>query len=310
MSSTNTSILIVSKGTMSLYKTYAFTVVVISKDQRSDSRTVIISPFHGTAQLSITSSITRFNPSAKLVLDSTITADYAVDFTWSVLTVLGVPVNIPSLTLKSISFPGSDELNAISFPFSVIGGIFSPGKAYTFLLTAFPTGDAANTTFSQITLTANSAPTSGYIVSSPTNGSALVTQFTVLSPGWTTDAASFPLSYAFSYRIFGKSPDLTIAVSSVRPYIITMLPAGEIILQTQVTDIYLTFAVAMTTVGVTSAPALNIVADILNASLATGFATGNINLAIQTVNNVSILHISRSTLSAIIALHRTFHESP
>ena len=183
MSSTNTSILIVSKGTMSLYKTYAFTVVVISKDQRSDSRTVIISPFHGTAQLSITSSITRFNPSAKLVLDSTITADYAVDFTWSVLTVSGAPLNIPSLTLQSILFPGSKELNAISFPFSVIGGIFSPGKAYTFLLTAFPTGDAANTTFSQITLTANSAPTSGYIVSSPTIGSALVTQFTVSSPG-------------------------------------------------------------------------------------------------------------------------------
>ena len=254
---------------MLLNKIYAFTVVVTSKDQRSDSRTVIINPFYGTAQLSITSSISRFNPSVKLVLDSTITADYPVDFTWSVLTVSGAPLNIPSLTLQSILFPGSKELNAISFPFSVIGGIFSPGKAYTFLLTAFPTGDAANTTFSQITLTANSAPTSGYIVSSPTNGNALVTEFTVLSPGWTTDAASFPLSYAFSYRIFGKSPDLTIAVSSVRPYIITMLPAGEITLQTQVTDIYLTFAVAMTNVTVTSAPALNFVSHVLNASLAT-----------------------------------------
>ena len=186
---------------MSLTTVYAFSVVVLSKDHRSDSRTIFVSPSNGTAQLSITSSFTRFNPSAKLVLESSITANYPLNFTWSVFTVLGAPVYVPSLTLKSILFPGSSASNSISFPFSVTGGIFSAGKAYTFQLTASSTGDAANTTFSQITLTANSAPTSGHIVSSPTNGSALVTQFTVSSPGWTTDAASFPLSYAFSYEL-------------------------------------------------------------------------------------------------------------
>ena len=273
---------------MSLSKVYAFTVLVLSNDNRSDSQTIFVSPSIGSTQVSITSSFLRFNPSAKLVLESSIAADYAATFTWSVLTVLGAPVNITSLTHQSILFPGSDVLNAISFPLSVIGGIFPPGKAYIFRLTASPTGDAANTTFSQITLTANSAPTSGYIVSSPTNGSALVTQFTVSSPGWTTDAASFPLSYAFSYRMLGTSTNLTIAVSSVRPYTTTMLAAGEITLQTHVTDIYYTLAVAMTNVAVTSAPALNFVSHVLNASLATAFAAGNINLAIQTVNNVSI----------------------
>ena len=267
---------------------YAFTVVVLSKDHRSDSRTITVSPSNGTAQLSITSSISRFNPSAKLVLDATISANYAVDFTWSVLTVLGAPVNVPSLTNKSISFPGLEELNAISFPFSVIGGIFSPGKTYTFQLSVSPTEDTANAIYSQIILTSNSAPTSGHIVSSPTNGSALVTQFTVSSLGWTTDAASFPLNYAFSYRLLSTSANYTIAVSSVRPYTTTLLPAGLIVLQTQVTDIYFTSAVAMTNVAVTSAPALNFVSHILNASLATAFAAGNINLAIQTVNNVSI----------------------
>ena len=267
---------------------YAFTVVVLSKDHRSDSRTITVSPSNGTAQLSITSSISRFNPSAKLVLDATISANYAVDFTWSVLTVLGAPVNVPSLTNKSISFPGLEELNAISFPFSVIGGIFSPGKTYTFQLSVSPTEDTANAIYSQIILTSNSAPTSGHIVSSPTNGSALVTQFTVSSLGWTTDAASFPLNYAFSYRLLSTSANYTIAVSSVRPYTTTLLPAGLIVLQTQVTDIYFTSAVAMTNVAVTSAPALNFVSHILNASLATAFTAGNINLAIQTVNNVSI----------------------
>ena len=169
--STNTATLTVPQNTMILNKVYAFTVVVRSKDRRSNSRTAIVIPTRGTAQLSITSKLTRFNPSAKLVLDSSISADYAATFTWSVLTTSGAPVNVPSLTLKSISFPGSDELNAISFPFSVNGGIFSPGKTYTFQLTATSTADAADITFSQITVTANSAPTSGHIVSSPTNGS-------------------------------------------------------------------------------------------------------------------------------------------
>ena len=274
---------------MSLKNLYAFTVVVLSKDQRKDIRTVIVSPTPGTAHVSITSPFTRFNPSAKLVLGSSISADYPVNFTWSVLTVLGVLVNVSSLTLKSIMFPGSNELNAISFPFSVNGGIFSPGKAYTFQLTASPTENAADITFSHITLTANLAPTSGYIISSPTIGSALVTQFTVSSPGWTADTASFPLSYAFSYRLFRTSTNLTIAVSSVRPHTTTTLPAGVIVLQTQVTDIYLTMAVAMTNVTVTSAPAVN-VSHILRASLATAFAAGNINLAVQSVNNVSVLY--------------------
>ena len=130
-----------------------------------------------------------------------------------------------------------------------------------------------------------------YIVSSPTNGSALATQFTVSSPGWTADAASFPLSYAFSYRIFGASTNLTIAVSSLRPHTTTMLPAGEIILQTQVTDIYLTLAVATTNVLVTPAPALSTVSHILKTSLTIAFAVGDINLAIQTVNNVSMLYL-------------------
>ena len=294
MSSTNTAIFTLPQGTIVMNTVYAFTVVVRSKDRRSNSRTVIVSPTNSTAQLSITSSISRFNPSAKLVLDATISANYAVDFTWSVLTVLGAPLDIPSLTNKLISFPGSTELSAISFPLSVIGGSFTPGKAYTFQLSVSSIEDAANTIYSQITLTANSAPTSGRIVSSPTNGSALVTQFIVSSPGWTTDAASFPLSYAFSYRMFSASANLTIAVSSVRPYTTTLLPSGEIILLTQVTDIYFTSAVATTNVAVTSAPALNFVSHILNVSLATAFAAGNINLAIQTVNNVSIPALSKT----------------
>ena len=296
--STNTSILTVSNGSMSLNSAYTFTVVVLSDDERSGSWTITVLASNGAAQVLITSSSTRFNPSAKLVLGSSISAKYAANFTWSVYTFLGEPVDIISLTPKLVLFPGSNELNAISFPFSVIGGIFSPGKAYTFQLLVYSTNNQHDSTISDITLTANSAPTNGYIVSSPAYGSALVTQFTVSSPGWTADADSFPLSYAFSFRMLGTSTNLTLAASSVRPYTTTMLPAGAIVLQTQVTDIYFTSATATTNVVVTSARAAN-VSHVLESTLVTAFAAGNINLAIQTVNNVSMLYLSRLLSSAV-----------
>ena len=135
-----------------------------------------------------------------------------------------------------------------------------------------------------------------------TRGNALATQFTVLSPGWTTDAASFPLSYAFSYGMFGTSTNLTIAVSSVRPHTTTTLPTGAIVLQTQVTDIYLTLAIATTNVVVTPASAVNL-SQIWESSSATAFAVGNINLAIQTVNNVSVLHNTGRKLTIYLILH-------
>ena len=124
---------------MSLKTVYAFTVVVQSIDNRSDSRTVIVRPTPGTALLSIMSTSTRFNPSAILVLNSSISVDYAANLTWSVFTALGMPVKTTPLTNISILYTGSNDFRKISFPFSVNGEIFSSGKAYTFLLTAFPT---------------------------------------------------------------------------------------------------------------------------------------------------------------------------
>ena len=78
-----------------------------------------------------------------------------------------------------------------------------------------------------------------------------------------------------------------------------MLPAGVIVLKTDVTDIYLTLASAMTNVGVTPAPAPDL-SHILNTSLTNAFAVGNINLAIQTVNNVSMQLLFRLILSTFM----------
>ena len=56
--------------------------------------------------------------------------------------------------------------------------------------------------------------------------------------------------------------------------------------QTQVTDIYLSFGTAATSVRVTMASMVNI-SLVLSSTLKSAFANGDVNLAIQTVNNVS-----------------------
>ena len=57
-------------------------------------------------------------------------------------------------------------------------------------------------------------------------------------------------------------------------------------LKTQITDIYLSFSTTTTTARVTLSAATNL-SNILTASLTSAFATGDVNFAIQTVNNVS-----------------------
>ena len=120
---------------MSLNVAYSFTVLVSSYDARSASQTVVISPtFSGSAQLSITSTFTRFNPALKLVLSGYLSATYAVTSAWSVSTALGVAVPITSLTAQSNSFSEEEARFNINFPLSFDGGIFSGGSAYTFRL--------------------------------------------------------------------------------------------------------------------------------------------------------------------------------
>ena len=202
----------------------------------------------------------------------------------------GSPYHIAHISSKS--FSAQDASAQINFPLSVNGGIFFGGNADTFRMTVSPTDSSQIKTFTEITLAANAAPTSGKILVSPANGTALVTQFLMSSPGWAADASSYPLSYAFSYRLSTAAAYLTIAASSLRAFTTTMLPAGPLsegnmlTLKTQITDIYLSFSTTTTTARVTLSAATNL-SNILTASLTSAFATGDVNFAIQTVNNVS-----------------------
>ena len=284
---------------MSVKVQYAFTVVVSSQDLRSATQTVLVSPIvAGSAQLSITSSFTRFNPTSKLVLNGYLSADFSVICTWSASSALGVAIPVTSLTAQTKTFAAVDAAANVNFPLSVIGGVFTGGGSYTFRLTVTAAADSSKSAYTEIILTANSAPTSGYVSSSPSVGDALVTQFLLSSPGWTTDAANFPLSYGFSFRLSASSPYLTVAGSSLRAFATTTLPAGlstqgyNLTLQAQVADIYLSVSTAESIANVKFSASTNIT-HILTSTLSTAFAIGDVNLAFQTVNNVA------STVNAV-----------
>ena len=298
--STTSSIMNIASFAMSFNTTYAFVVGVSSRDGRSASQTVTVTPTStGSAQLSITTSFTKFNSGSKLVVNGYLSATYAVTSVWSVYDTLGVPVPFTALTPITKSFTASDASAQITFPLSIAAGVFTGGGLYSFRLTAYPTSDSKSQTFTQIVLTANSPPTGGYVTALPTVGSALVTQFVVSSPGWTADAANFPLSFSFAYRLSSASTYLTLGASSLRAFTTSSLPAGLsternlITLQSQATDIFLSFGSATSTVGVTLSATTN-VSLVLTTGLSSAFSSGNINLAFQTVNNVSYGSLSMS----------------
>ena len=292
-SSVSTSVLSIPANSMSLDVTYEFNLVVSSADGRTASQTVVVTPaFSGSARLSITSTFTRFSPSNKLVLNAQLSADYAVNSTWTVSTELGVIVPIESLTSQSKVFSFYDASNTITYPLSVGSGVFYGGKTYTFRLSVSSAVNARVIAYAEIVLTANAPPTSGYLISSPTSGNALITEFLLSSPGWTADAACFPMSYGFSYRLSKTTTNLTVSAASLRAFTTTTLPAGlstlnhNLILQAQVTDIFNSFSTATTTVRVTLGSSTDVL-NVLTSNLRTAFAIGDVNLAIVTVNNVS-----------------------
>ena len=60
---------------------------------------------------------------------------------------------------------------------------------------------------------------SGTCVATPSSGDALTTVFQLTSPGWTTDASNFPLSYAYAYQLSPGGSLLSISALRYTPYI-------------------------------------------------------------------------------------------
>jgi REJ domain len=286
------SSLSIPADSMASNATYEFTLLVSTRDGRSASKTVTVTPLISQSiQVSITSVYVRFNPLTTLIIDGHLLAPYAVTAAWTVLTPLGVPVPYTASTAKQRSFTASIAASQVTYPLSVKGGSFTAGNTYTFRLSAFPKSSSDLGTSSEIQLTANSPPSGGYITSDPSSGYALQTYFLISNPGWSTDAENYPLMYSFSYKISESSSYLTLSSWSLRAFTRSTLPEGlsalsnQIIIQGRAADIYNSTASATTNVAVTQGASTNIT-RILTTSLGSAFSVGNYDSVYQAVNNV------------------------
>ena len=276
---------------MSVGTIYAFSLIALNDRGDSDRQVVKVactSP--NGALVTITSATGRFNCRAKLVVTAALTSAFPVTSSWSVYNNMGVTVPFVALTPISRNFSAANTMYQASYALGIQSDVFAAGKSFTFRITAHPSDSPAAISFSEVVLTANSPPTAGYIYSTPTSGVALQTSFLILSPGWTTDSSSFPLSYSFTYRISPMSVSLVITTRSLRAFVSSTLPAGllslnsSLILEIEAADIFFTSGTATTEVVVTDGSPD--IPDYLKNGLQSAFFAGNVDLAFQSVNNV------------------------
>ena len=291
---------------MSPYNTYSFKVVVLTPDGRSDSKVVTVNPMDDSnVQLSINSTLVRFNPDSKLILYGYLSSKSALTSTWSISTPLGVSVPFTALTSLKKDFIAADTISKVPFPLSIEGGSLSGSRSFIFKLTAYPIGFPLAVTYSQITLIMNIPPSGGYVESYPAIGNALITPFTITSPGWTSDLANLPLTYTFFYKVSMHSSDLTLSFPSLRAFTVSTLPAGLPVLNNTLTirstarDIfysstshYATVAVIGSgrAVGQTASSTVS-VSQIMIRDISNAILVGDTDAMLRTVNNVSILKI-------------------
>ena len=290
---TTKGMLIVASNLMSAAISYSFVVTVSSLDGRVARKTVMVNPVSANGvEVSIANSKSNFNIGRKQVLIGFLTAKRAAKCTWSVEDSLGLPVPFTALTNTSRTFAERDIISQVMFPLSFRKGAFVGGGTYTFKLSTSPIDRPLLVSYSEIIMTANTPPTGGYVISSPASGKAIVTPFLISTPGWSSEAGNLPLIYKFSYRVAESSPYLFLTASSLRAYTTSALPAGLSQLDDAVTvrakaiDIFETSAIATTTVAVKLDRSVNLTQTTAE-QLKLAFASANVNLVYQTVNNVS-----------------------
>ena len=285
---------------MSPFNTYSFSVVVLTPDGRSDSKVVAVTPIDDSnVQLTINSTIVRFNPDSKLILYGYLSSKSALTSTWSISTPLGVSVPFTALTSLKKDFSSADTKSKVPFPLSIEGGVLSGSRSFIFKLAAHPIGFPAAVTYSQISLIMNIPPSGGYVESYPVIGDALITPFTISSPGWTSDAANLPLTYSFFYNVAKQSSDLTLSSPSLRAFTVTTLPAGLSVLNNTLTirsaarDIFYSSANCYNTVAVRRREFIGKGAgnltDIMKRDITDAILVGDTDAVLRTVNKVSTI---------------------
>ena len=207
-----TSALTVPANLLTLGSVYTVTVIAHSADGRVGTASVAVTGVApGAPTVTAGNKETTFRTDAVLAVTAYLSASGPVNATWS-----GFFADTPTplagaMTPLNKVFKASQVADMCEFPVSFPIGFFTPGRTYTFRLTAWPVADRTMTARADVVLVANSPPVGGFLTVSPTRGTALSTPFVIATSGWTDDS-DLPLQYDFKYNVAVSNliPPLTI----------------------------------------------------------------------------------------------------
>lgn len=308
-SSTTASTISVAPYTLLSSLSYTFQVLVSSVDGRTSTSSVFVQPTGaGGVTVSITSLTSLINVDRKLSLSGVLFANYTsssvqVFAFWSVY-FSGSLVDVTPLTSASSNFTSAEVKKSITYPLAYSANTFVEGRTYSFRLTAYPTYDKSLASYTETTITINKPPSGGSVSLSPSSGDALSTSFYIFALLWTS--SNLPLQYSFTYQVSSSQNELTIRALNQISYTYSTLPAGtqansyQLTIKNYAVDSYSAQSVAVSAVS----PVVKVnsnanITNILSSSLSNSFSSGNVDGAVQAVNNIaSTVNIVNCTLAS------------
>jgi hypothetical protein len=317
--STTTGIAVVLGSTLNMSTSYHVLLTLSSAlagDLRIASTSITIAPIAiGSPFTSISASSSKFNIDSNFSISGTVQAIYDLSTQWTAL-ISGQEVSFSTFTNQRRDITRS---NMISSPQSLTllidGSSFLSGSSVTFRLKASlrSTSQVSLSSYSELTLIANSAPSGGTTIVVPPSGNALSTSFLLQSIDWSDDPSDFPLSFGFKYALSAESTAMTIQGRSSSSSITSNFPAGLVsqdhvlLVSTFVFDIYSASNQFVTNATVFSSPTsyLNV---FLSNGLQTAFASNDGNSVFQTMNiaasTLSLVNCTATQLSYCASLNR------
>ena len=226
---TLSTILNLPANEMDLSNQYLFSVTVSSKDGRSASQSVTVTPLlSGSPVVYSDNKLFKFNYDSVLSINGIVNANFSTSAKWTAF-YNGQPVSLDrAFTKLTMDFTAKEALVAASYPLAVLPNTFVAGRTYTFRLSAHPLDNVALSAKTEVVLMVNAPPIGGRTIVSPLSGDALMTDFTMSTIGWSDDLSDYPLSYRFSYQLAISDLIPVLALTSLNPlpYAVSLLPAG------------------------------------------------------------------------------------
>jgi hypothetical protein len=267
-------------GITSTSASYSFTVVPSSGDYSDSASVTVIVLQNALPSIALTLSVaSKFSVSSAVSVSGTITGKLkGFDAVWT-----SEDVTLASpLTMTPVS---KSFANKGSFGFSLViaANSLTAGLTYTFELLA----SYSNTSNSELTSTGtvsvlmNTPPLGGQISVSPTNGTAMSTQFTINTYHWSDDSADFPLTYVLSYTVQGTTTSTISKNRDTTPYVTTIMGQGlelygyNVTISADAYDIYNDASSATYVVAVYPEVNMTAISIAAKAALAAAFQDGN-----------------------------------